>query len=91
MEEYTCRHCSTKNNVALKKDIEGFPHFKCSNCKKRNYFPLSKVYRNLYIVILTLFVLGFLFVIPLDYVLLPGLLVIAALEALIRDQRLRNR
>lgn len=88
MQTFTCKNCQYSAEYKLKKDIEGFPYFKCSNCNKKNYFPLSRTYKRIYILVLVAFVLGFIFVLPLDYILLPGLLVIAAIEALWRNRKL---
>lgn len=48
----TCSHCKVQFEGKLSKNISGFPKVKCSSCGKTNIYPLGKVYKSIYWIII---------------------------------------
>ncbi len=85
-----CEKCKESSEVKVRLSLLGFPRWNCPKCKQENIYPLGVGYRNFYIVLVILGVSIFFYAIGTGRPYTPGLLLIAAIIALYKDNKMRG-
>ncbi|MCE5278913.1 MAG: hypothetical protein ABFD92_18810 [Planctomycetaceae bacterium] len=90
MEEFLCPNCRMRSTAERQSTFLGFKKFLCSNCGKSVTLDLRTGYRVLYWIVLPLFILVTLGMLTKGSMPTPGILVIAAIIAIIKDFCVRS-
>jgi len=86
-----CSHCQTPFSGTPTRTFLGFQRVKCSSCGTSLTYPLTSGYRIAYWVFLVLFGAALANALAEGEVALPGLAVIGAVIALVRDAQIRRK
>jgi hypothetical protein len=91
MEKIICSHCKEAIEGKPKRTFLGFQRYTCESCKKPTVYPLTSGYRAIYWVAIVVFALGSLMALQQGNVLIPSILLIAAIVALIKDKSIQKK
>ena len=86
-----CEKCGESSEVKVGKSLLGFPRWNCPKCKTENIYPLGSGYRNGYTILVALGVLLFFVAVSSGRSYTPGIILIAAIIALYKDNKMRSK
>ncbi|MCE5328393.1 MAG: hypothetical protein LLG01_18485 [Planctomycetaceae bacterium] len=90
IEEFLCPNCRTRASAQRQSTFLGFKKFLCPNCGKSVSLDLRTGYRVLYWIVLPLFTLLTISLLLQGKIAIPGILVVAAIIAIVKDLCVRS-
>ncbi len=89
--QFVCSDCSLLHTGKTKMSFLGFRNFHCSLCGSKNTRPLSTTYRVIYVLAIVFFLFCGTTMLLAGRIPIPGILAVAAVWALIHDNKLIKR
>ena len=90
-QKVICPNCKNIFEEKPKLSLLAFRKFSCPSCSDKFIYPLTSGYRKLYLFLLILFILFTIAAFTMGEVVIPGLLVIGAIIALIKNNSLKKK